>query len=385
MSALAVALLLNGCSPQSQDDTAPADTDTSASADGVAPSGGAESGPTLLPVAVTYAYEPDTELTYRMGIDHTVDIEIDAPSGMTDLIGLTSGQIEINGETELTYQIGPGPDDETFQIHLTADLTGLAVSGELDAQALPGLDLLGIGEIPSVDLTVVVDKRGTILEYKFPESPETEALWDLLGGLDLSALSNMAELVGNINRPIGPVFPAGRSLDVGDTWTDQTTDQFGDQTIVTDHIHEVTGTAVLDGVEVIVIDSTATVEAFEIDLLEMMAAMLGGPVGLETDEEPDGTAPEEGDLAPVFVDLFGGLQMSVAWESITTETTIWMSYDRITDGLVGGIIRQATVRTSGTVTSEMVLPDETGYNPDVTITMDAVFAQDIQFSLTDPD
>ena len=384
MAAAAVAALLVGCSTDDPLVTAAAESDPSAPSAPSAPAAAedgrvsGEDGSGLLPAAIAYAYEPDTRLTYRMEVNGTTDVEVDVPASLGES---TSGRLEIVGETDLAYLIGPGPDDGTFEIRMTADFTELSVTGDLGDEVLP-LPGLALGDLPAVDLTVIVDERGTILEYpSLGIEGLDDPLEEILAGLGLAESLDFSGLGANVNGPLGPVFPADRPLDVGSAWTDRTESRVGDLTIVTDYAHEVTDITELNGIEVVVVETTATVGGFEINLAEMMGAMLAGLENADAGEGLGGMDFEE--AGGLLISALGGLQMSVKAAPAVTETTTWISLDRAADGLAAGIVRQAAARSSGTVTTEITVPDETGAG--VAVTVRAEYAQDVRFTLTGTD
>lgn len=408
MAAVALAALLVGCSSddpltaadegaasgepaaataeEGSDPSAPAAADGGAGESGAGESGPASSVSDLLPVAIAYAYQPDTRLTYRVEVDGTIDVEADVPAGLGES---TTGRLGIAGETDLTYLIGPGPDDGTFEIRLTADFAELSVTGDLgdlgdEVLPFPGLDFGdALGDLPAVDLTVIVDEQGAILE----RSPSAvtglgQSFDDILAGSGLAESLDMTGLGANVNGPLGPIFPADRPLDVGSAWTDRTESRVGDMAIATDYAHEVTGTAELDGVEVVVVETVATVGGFEISLADLVESVLAD---LEADN-PGGEA-DMGfggmDLEEMLVMVLGGLQMSVGAAPAGAETTTWISLDRTAAGPAAGIVRQAVTRSSGTVRTEFTVPGET--DAGFTVTVRTEYAQDVRFTLTGAD
>lgn len=399
---MALAALVVGCSPDdpltaANESAAPgelavAEEGSDSSAPTAANDGSGESGPAsgesgLLPVAIAYAYEPDTRLTYRVEVDGTIDMEADIPAGLGES---TTGRLGIVGETDLTYLIGPGPDDGTFEIRLTADFTELSVTGDLgnlgdEALPFPGLDLSdALGDLPAIDLTVIVDERGAILEQSSSAvAGLVESFDDILAGSGLAESLDITGLGANVSGPLGPIFPADRPLDVGSAWTDRTESRVGDVAIATDYAHEVTGITELDGVEVVVVETVATVGGFEIGLANLVKSVLadlesGDSGGGEADMGFGGMNLEE-----MIVSVLGGLQMSVGAEPAVAETTTWISLDRTAAGPAAGIVRQAVTRSSGTVSTEFTVPDET--DAGFTVTVRTEYAQDVRFTLTGAD
>lgn len=380
MAALAAALLLAGCAADDQVVVGPDDPAASV----------------VFPAAVTYAYEPDTRLSYRVELNAT-DRTRDASDGIpenSDLgLGLPEEELELETSAviDLTYRIGPGPADKTLEIHLTSDLTELSVTGakngdetleDLD-QTLLGSQLSGFGEIPSV--TVVVDEQGRVLDFAFSEvEAPYESADQALSGLVQEQIMSANAIGANLDGPLGPVFPADQLLDVGSVWTDTTESRIGGQAIVTDYTHEITGVAELDGVEVVVIESTAAVGGHEIDLEDLVGSLMEA-VWTDLDDTAD-QAFDEAELEAAAESIASAMAgMSLAFEPTTAETTTHMSYERVADGLVSGFVQQAVTRMSGTLITEIDLSGHYDSAPDLIMRWNSEFDYEIRFTLVGVD
>ncbi len=376
MAALAAALLLAGCGADDQVVVGPDDPAASV----------------VFPAAVTYAYEPDTRLSYRVELNWT-DWTRDASDGVpenSDIelgLGLPDGELEIktNAVIDQTYRIGPGPDDKTLEIYIVSDLTELSVTGDEDLdETLFGSPSSALDQIPPA--TVVVDEQGKVLEFAFSEVEASyESAEQALFGLIQEQIMSTYMTGTNFDGPLGPVFPTGQLLDVGSVWTDKTESRIGDQTIIADYTHEITGVAELNGVEVVVIESTVTVGGFEIDLEDLVGSVMES-AWADLDDPAGGRTFDEAELetaAELIASAMAGT--SLAFGPTTAETTAQMSYERVADGLISGFVQQSVTRMSGTLTTEVDLSGHYDSAPDLIVRSSNEFDYEIRSTLVDDD
>ena len=376
MAALAAALLLAGCGADDQVVVGPDDSAVSV----------------VFPAAVTYAYEPDTQLSYRMelnGTDWTRDASDGVPENSDIELGLPDGELEIKTSAVIdqTYRIGPGPDDKTLEIYIASDLTELSVTGDEDLdETLFGSPSSALDQIPPA--TVVVDEQGKVLEFAFSDS-EVEASYEsaeqALFGLIQEQIMSTYMTGANFDGPLGPVFPTDQLLAVGSVWTDETESRIGDQTIATDYTHEITGVDELNGVEVVVIESTVTVGGFEIDLEDLVGSVMES-AWADLDDPAGGRTFDEAELeaaAELIASAMAGT--SLAFGATTAETTTQMSYERVADGLISGFVQQAVTRMSGTLTAEVDFSGHYDSAPDLIVRTITEFDYEVRFTLVGDD
>ena len=372
MAALAAALLLAGCGADDQVVVGPDDPAASV----------------VFPAAVTYAYEPDTRLSYRVELnwtDWTRDASDGVPENSDIELGLPDGELEIKTSAVIdqTYRIGPGPDDKTLEIYIVSDLTELSVTGDEDLdETLFGSPSSALDQIPPA--TVVVDEQGKVLEFAFSEVEASyESAEQALFGLIQEQIMSTYMTGTNFDGPLGPVFPTGQLLDVGSVWTDKTESRIGDQTIIADYTHEITGVDELNGVEVVVIESTVTVGGFEIDLEDLVGSVMESAWA---DLDDPGRTFDEAELetaAELIASAMAGT--SLAFGPTTAETTAQMSYERVADGLISGFVQQSVTRMSGTLTTEVDLSGHYDSAPDLIVRSSNEFDYEIRSTLVDDD
>ena len=374
MAALAAALLLAGCGADGQVVVGPDDS----------------AAPVVFPAAVTYAYEPDTRLSYRMelnGTDWTRDASDGVPENSDIELGLPDGELEIKTSAVIdqTYRIGPGPDDKTLEIYIASDLTELSVTGDEDLdETLFGSPSSALDQIPPA--TVVVDEQGKVLEFAFSEAEASyESAEQALFGLIQEQILSTYMPGANFDGPLGPVFPTDQLLAVGSVWTDKTESRIGDQTIATDYTHEITGVDELNGAEVVVIESTVTVGGFEIDLEDLVGSVMGS-AWADLDDPAGGRTFDEAELeaeAELIASAMAGT--SLAFGPTTAETTAQMSYERVADGLISGFVQQSVTRMSGTLTAEVDLSGHYDSAPDLIVRTITEFDYEVRFTLVGDD
>lgn len=372
MAALAAALLSASCAADDQVVVGPDDPAASV----------------VFPAAVTYAYEPDTRLSYRVELnatDRTQDASDGVPEDSDIELNLPAGEweLETSAVIDQTYRIGPGPVDKTLEISITYDVTDLSVTGTEDLETLLGSQWPGLDQIPPV--TVVVDEQGKVLEFAFTEAePSDESAELVLFGLIQERIMSANAVGANFDGPLGPVFPTDQLLDVGSVWTDRTESRIGGQAIVTDYTHEITGLAELDGVEVVVIETTAAISDYEVDLEDLVGSAMEA-VRTDLDDTAD-RAFDEAELeaaAELIASAMAG--MSLAFGPITAETTTQMSYERVADGLISGFVQQAVTRMSGTYITEVDLSGHYDSAPDLIVRLSSEFDYETRFTLVGDD
>ncbi len=287
---------------------------------------------TTLPetVNLAYAYRPDTTLSYRVNIDQAISIHGEGNAGAIGSGDLpTDGDLATTVETVMTYRAYPGPIDGTTELDVSARFEDVAVSGTMNGESIsPGSDDFGVGTIPPIDASFVVDKSGKVV------SSSLDGAANMLGG-SLGSLQRLGQEF--FTRPIGPRFP-DRDLSVGDTWTDEDTVDGPGGPITTRSMHTVTGTEVVDGVKTVVIETESEADEFEIDLTQIFKTMFGGFT-------TDATNPEELDA------LLAQLEFRIAVAPTRATSTVWFD-------TAAGLVKKAEISADITVKMTYRGPDE---------------------------
>ncbi len=286
------------------------------------------------PAVFSYRYPSSGEVAYRISIQQEAEVTLDGgpPEEMPP------GPIQISSTLEgtITYRTSPGPEEGTTRIQILSDLEIVENKMSIGGIALPDP---GGGAAPGfetpIDITVVVDEKGNVLEVI------SEGLDELFG--DLSLLFPSSVGTQDLNRPFGPAFP-DHPVDVGDTWTERVEQEgtAGMGTIVTNAEHRLVGVDTKAGRTILVVESEYRTEALEWDMSEFLQGMFGAFADELSEEE----APESEQAIPEFTLLMSASPITViAVTRFDSEA---------------GLVLEGEYQVSAEVTTDMTLPDETG-------------------------
>lgn len=266
---IALALVATACASG-----APATTTTAAPTTTGAPT---TTALTAEPALYAYSYAPGDSYSYDIDVDQhiTMDVTIEGDPGVLGTQdGPSSADVRTNVAGSLTYDISEGPEPDTTALHISGVFDEFTVEGTIDGEPASNRDLEE-GRVPDLlevpDTTIILDQYGrpvTINDEPVPDDmPFYGDPFAILGGLTS----------GGLDKPFGPPFP-DRPLAVGDTWTEQESEDIpdSDQTITATVIYTVTGFDTMDGHDVVVIEFTAEASAVDIDLGEMFRALFEG-------------------------------------------------------------------------------------------------------------
>ena len=289
---------------------------------------------TVLVGELAYAYADGDQLSYQISIEQDISMKADGNEIATaseDFPGTAEIAQTIGGS--LFYDVSAGPEQGTHTLNITSELDQLEMIGTVNGEPVdPTGDQLDFASIEPIKATLVIDGQGKVLDAE-------------AGGLDLSqmlgdlgALQDLAG--GNLGQHLGPPFP-GRSLSLGETWTDEQTVEALEQTVTTKASYTVTGRDEIDGHEVFVIESHATTSAFTLDLGQFLASLFGGFAG--TAEDQASQAELEAMLAQ--------LEFRISVDDVNVTGTTWFDP-------VAGLVRKAEQASDLAMTMDMAVPDE---------------------------
>jgi hypothetical protein len=289
-----------------------------------------------------YAYQPGQVLAYD--VDLSMDMTMKAGGGSA-AAGIPDTQMVmgVTERMELAFAEGPAPD--TVEITTTQEIleggAQMTVMGQ--TQFVPMRDLARDLDVTTV---VVVDAQGKVVEASVGGQPLPTQLLEEMGS------------AGTVNplQPLhlGPQFP-DHGLALGDAWTTETSlDLFGLAVRQTAD-HRVVDTEEVLGRRTYRIDSRIDTETIDVDLGEMLTAMLQSP------ELFGGDAAE----IQMAADMLSGMDMDMRFRipRSTMEMTTWF------DPAAGVVVR---LLLDSPITMELSLDDlpQVG-DLEVTIAMDA--------------
>lgn len=294
-------------------------------------------------VALFYRYADVETVEYAITVDQTAEIHVDGDVPADEAQDLPL-DMEMEGTIAGTirYETRPGPEPDTTELRIVTDFADADLEIVANGESIPTAGVRPEEAIPPVDLTVVVDERGTVLSVT---SEQLGDISELVG--DVSGLQNLAH--NPLGTPVGPAFP-DRPITVGDEWT-ETISRPGpnDTTIVTKATHRLVEIETVGGRELYVVESRAETEAFELDLGEPLRELFAGLAEAGGEE---------------MARLADELVLVVRSEPAVAETT--SRFDPET-GLV--VAAQVAARTSLSV--DMKIPDEaTGELASLQVDMD---------------
>jgi hypothetical protein len=310
--------------------------------------------------SLVYGYVPEEVLTYSLELDQTLRMRADGDPGAfgEDDLPLTV-DLDQSIETAMTYSIGEGPLPGTTEMTITAEFSDLRVSGTANGEPFdPGEDAFDLDEIPPIDVAIVVDEKGRPVSVTTPDGESLP-----LG--DIGAFQAFG--TDQLGRPLGPVFPEG-VVGVGDTWTDeQSTPGPDGEPISSRATHTIVAAQLVDGHDVLVIESVTESDGFEFDLAEVFAAIFAGFGELAGDD--GGAEAAQAELEESLADL----EFVISADPSTATATTW--FDPL-----AGIVRRSEQSARVGIGMRFRGPDaETGRL--VSFTMDMEIDQHTVFRL----
>jgi hypothetical protein len=256
-----LALLVVACNPATG-------TDTTDGADTTAPPA---TTPAPESMVLSYTLEPGASFTYEVDLDQAIDL---TTSGDAEALGEEEipGEMSITmkGTSTFTHTVAEGPTPGTFEVRIVGDFSNLEFSGTMDGVPVDPTEIPDLAEMEPIDVTVVVDEQGNVISGA--EGDMNDLLGEFGGGLGgLEGFTQGSPLGGFV----GPPF-SDEEVTVGDSWSETVeTPLFEDEVHTTEIESTVTGTDAVDGVDVLVIETTISSAELDFDLAELLIGMFG--------------------------------------------------------------------------------------------------------------
>jgi hypothetical protein len=290
-------------------------------------------------VLLSYSLAAGDEYTYEVDLDQHIEL---SASGDASLMGDEempgNAVVDLTGSATFTHVVSDGPEPGTYEIRITGDFADVTVTGTVDGEPVDSGEAPDFAALDPIDLTVVVDEQGKLIQ-------EQGAIDDPLGGLfgDLGALGGTSPAPGlDPGQFFGPLL-SDDEVTVGDTWSEdvETPGLSQDSSIVTSITSTVTDVEDLDGTEVFVIDSQTSTSRIELDLGEFFAGMFGAFL-------PEGTTETE---SAELEEMLAQLKFLMTIDDTTSDSKTWFDAE-------AGIARQSDVTGGTRITMELNMPDE---------------------------
>ncbi len=261
--------------------------------------------------------------------------------------------MSMGGEIEYDIQSGPQPGSVELTMRSSFsdfDLSHFTVDGQSMANQLSSADMAELGEQSALpEITVVVSESGEVLELRYGD---TAMPTDFLSGFGSGGFSDPTGM--SLTSMFGPEMPS-EGVGVGAEWTvdnSQEVPLLGSMDASTHYW--ITGERDFNGRTVLIIVSSSTIQDIEIDLLEMMEAMMD----MDT-ASLAAMGMDPNDLALAQSEMFDGMEMAMrfSYDKIVGTTyfdptdgrVLWTS----TDALMTGSIDMGTPDGDGTMTFDM--------------------------------
>ncbi len=334
---------------------APETTTTNASQTTVAPeTTTTAAAPDFEPTLLSYHYPSSGEVEYAVSIEQQAEVRLDggAPAEMPP------GPITVNSilAGTLSYRTDPGAEENTTIIRILSDFKLVENEASMGGITLPAdeIDDAPGFETP-IDITVVVDQQGNVLEFSSKE------LDDLFGAENF--LPNSSAGNQQFSRPVGPAFP-DHPVDVGDTWTERTEEEGPGGMVITNAEHRLVAVQGTEERPILVVESEYQTEAFEWDMSEFLTGMFGAFSG----ELPEDEAQEGQEVLSEFKLLISVIPGPV-------QATTWFDPQ-------AGLVIESEHQAQGEVTTHMTIPGETG--EPFTISTATAYDQVVFYQLINP-
>ncbi len=225
-------------------------------------------------VTLSYNTEIETVMTAKFG-DALTSLDPAMPSTM---------QTEMVMSIDNTYRIEDGPEPGSYRVTMTVDDAELK-SGQIEM----GREKVDLSDVPKSEIddalaaqmpefVYIIDDKGEVVSVEF--GGVAVDVSGLLGGTSSGAFSG--------GQMFGPQLPDGE-VNVGDTWTTVSTQDFGDKVIETEETHTILRAEERAGVATWVIKTKSKTDAYTISWDDMIALFeeIGGIENVEgMDEMP---------------------------------------------------------------------------------------------------
>jgi hypothetical protein len=229
-------------------------------------------GPT---VARTLAYSltGDQVLTYHADIESNMNTDFGDTFASIDSSMPSTMKTQLEMAMDLTYQIGDGPTPGSYRVAMTVGNMEMG-SGSVEMGG-ERVDLSGISQ-SEIDAAL----RSQMPEFVYIINEKGEIVSVELDGIGIDVQGLLGGTSGGVmngGQMFGPELPEGE-VNVGDTWTTTSQQEFGDNIVVTEVTHKIMRREGHSGVDTWLIKSEARTDAYTItweDMTAMLEAMGG--------------------------------------------------------------------------------------------------------------
>lgn len=326
------------------------------------------------PTTTTLPAPEAMQIAYRLeaGKSYTFELEMNQTMEMTttgDAAALAEedlpGEMKmiVSGPTQVTYAIADGPEDGTYEITITSDLSGLDFDITIDGETAEAGEIPDFAEVEPQATTIVVDEHGK------PIGADSEIPDDLFGGLFGDMGGMMGDMGGSMFNPAQFFGPAltDDEVEVGDTWTETTEiPLMGEDAATSTVTSTIDRMEDLDGTPTMVIETVVANSEINFDLAELLLAMFEGFV------DPEQASEEDLAMLEQFRDQ---MKFLFVVDPSETNMTSWF------DPEAGMTLQSRLVGDTHMMMDVNVPDDETGEM--MAFTLDMSISQDMTYRLVD--
>ncbi|HSM45061.1 MAG TPA: hypothetical protein VK969_08615, partial [Acidimicrobiia bacterium] len=189
---------------------------------------------------------------------------------------------------------------------------------------------------------------------------------DLFGGMGGFDMLDQFGAAGGIGQFVGPPL-SEEEVAVGDAWSEtiEVPAMPGADPITTQIDSEVIDTDTVEGIDVLVIETTTTTSPIEFDLAQLL-------IGFMTAFIPEDATEEERAEIDALVEQ---LRFAFSIDESVAEMTTWFDHE-------AGLSRQAEVASDTSMVMDIKIPDETTGEL-IEFAMDMAIAQNVTYRLVD--
>lgn len=287
---------------------------------------------------LSYSLVPGATFAYEVEIDQRMELTTTGDASALGEEGVPGEfTMEISGTSTFNYAVADGPEEGTFAVTISGDLTGLDFTATLDGEPADPDDVPDFAGVGPFEVTLIVDEQGNPVT-------DDDDFDDLFGGIfgGLEGLGSLGTADLELGRFFGPPL-SDDEVEVGDSWSETIeTPMFDDDDPVTTTFEsQVSRADSLDGVDVLVIETTVTTSAISFDLAEFIIGMFEAFLPPEAGEE------ELAELEAITSQLRWLIEVDA---SVSTMTT-WFDPD-------SGTSRMAQFSGANQMVMDMNIPDE---------------------------
>lgn len=223
--------------------------------------------------ALAYSLTGDEVLTYHTDLEMSATTTFGQELRSIDPSMPSTMDMDMEMGMDVTYQIGDGPEPGSYRVAMTTSnlelVSGAVEMGDerLDLSDLPQGDLDAAFDAQMPEFVYVIDEKGDVV------SVEVDGMSFDVGGL-MSGTSTGGFSGGQL---FGPELPEGE-VNIGDTWTTSSEQQYGEAVVLTEETHEILRTEEHNGFTTWVIKTESKTGAYTISWDDIVAMYedLGG-------------------------------------------------------------------------------------------------------------